>query len=137
VPFFAHVDEFQTFGTDAFATLLSEARKFAAHFCLANQFSDQLDQIVRASVLGNVGALLVFRVSGYDAMLLAPEFDPLPPHELVDQPPFTAWLRRDIGHEHVDLLPRLYISLDRLAVIRRQSRRNFGRPREVVEKMFE
>ena len=30
VPFFAHVDEFQSFGTDAFASLLSEARKFAA-----------------------------------------------------------------------------------------------------------
>lgn len=137
VPFFAHVDEFQSFGTDAFASLLSEARKFAAHFCLANQFSDQLDQLVRASVLGNVGALLVFRVSGYDAMLLASEFDPLPPHELVDQPPFTAWLRRDIGHEHVDLLPRLYVSLNRLATIRQQSGRNFGRPREVVEKIFQ
>ena len=71
VPFFAHIDEFQSFGTDAFASLLSEARKFAAHFCLANQYIDQLDPAVRAAVLGNAGALIVFRVSGYDAMLLA------------------------------------------------------------------
>src|SRR5439155_18599639 len=32
VPFFVHVDEFQTFSSDAFASLLSEARKFATHF---------------------------------------------------------------------------------------------------------
>ena len=137
VPFFAHIDEFQSFGTDAFASLLSEARKFAAHFCLANQYIDQLDASVRAAVLGNAGALLVFRVSGHDAMLLAPEFDPLPPSTLVDQAPFTAWLRRGIGHEHVDLLPRLYEPRGRLELIRRQSRRNFGRPRELVEQTFD
>jgi hypothetical protein len=42
VPFFVHVDEFQTFSSDAFASLLSEARKFATHFALANQYTDQL-----------------------------------------------------------------------------------------------
>jgi len=136
VPFFAHIDEFQSFGTDAFASLLSEARKFAAHFCLANQYIDQLDPSVRAAVLGNAGALLVFRVSGHDALLLASEFDPLPPSALVDQAPFAAWLRRGIGHEHVDLLPRLYEPRNRLELIRRQSRRNFGRPRELVEQTF-
>ncbi len=30
VPFFVHVDEFQSFGTDAFASLMSEARKYGA-----------------------------------------------------------------------------------------------------------
>lgn len=136
VPFFAHIDEFQSFGTDAFASLLSEARKFAAHFCLANQYVEQLDASVRAAVFGNAGALLVFRVSGHDAMLLSSEFDPLPPSELVDQAPFTAWLRRGIGHEHVDLLPRLYEPRRRLDLIRQQSRRNFGRPRAVIERTF-
>jgi len=47
VPFFAHVDEFQTFSSDAFASLLSEAHKFAHHFALANQFTDQLSNAVR------------------------------------------------------------------------------------------
>ena len=37
VPFFVHVDEFQTFSSDAFASLLSEARKFAVHFALATK----------------------------------------------------------------------------------------------------
>jgi hypothetical protein len=136
VPFFAHIDEFQSFGTDAFASLLSEARKYAAHFVLANQFSLQTDQLVSASVLGNVGTLLVFRVSGYDAMLLSSEFNPVPSHELVDQPPYTAWLRRGIGHEHVDLLPRLYDPGDRQAVVRKQSRRNFSRAQKTIERYF-
>jgi energy-coupling factor transporter ATP-binding protein EcfA2 len=137
VPFFAHVDEFQSFGTDAFASLLSEARKFAAHFCIANQYIEQLDAAVRAAVLGNAGALIVFRVSGADAKVLASEFDPLPPTELVDQPPFSAWLRRGIGHEHVDLLPPQFEGRGRLALIRRQSRRNFGRLRSIIERSFE
>src|SRR6202521_746622 len=85
VPFFALIDEFQSFSSDAFASLLSEARKFAAHFCLANQYIDQIAPSVRAAVLGNAGALLVFRVSGADAEILVSEFDPLPPAELVDQ----------------------------------------------------
>jgi hypothetical protein len=49
VPFFVHVDEFQTFSSDAFATLLSEARKFATHFALANQYTDQLPNAVRSA----------------------------------------------------------------------------------------
>ena len=136
VPFFAHVDEFQSFGTSAFASLLSEARKFAAHFCLANQYVDQLSPSVRAAVLGNAGALIVFRVSGADAELLAPEFSPLAPTELVDQPPHHAWLRRAIGHTHVELLPPIYEPAGRLGHIRKQSRRNFGRSREAIEHSF-
>ena len=76
-PFFVHVDEFQTFSSDAFASLLSEARKFGMHFVLANQYSDQLSNAVRAAVIGNAGTLIVFRVGSRDAELLAPEFRPM------------------------------------------------------------
>src|SRR5665213_2555807 len=51
VPFFVHVDEFQTFSSDAFASLLSEARKFATHFALAIQYTDQLPPAVRSAVI--------------------------------------------------------------------------------------
>ena len=78
-----------------------------------------------------------FACPGTTRMLLASEFDPLPPSELVDQAPYTAWLRRGIGHEHVDLLPRLYEPRGRLELIRRQSRRNFGRPRALIEQTFD
>ena len=133
-PFFVHVDEFQSFSTDAFASLLSEARKFAVHFSLANQYTEQLSEGVRAAVLGNAGTLMVFRVSAEDARLLAPEFHPLPAHELLDQSPHRAWLRRgDSGHRAVFVSPRLYGSRHRRHTVIAQSRRNFGRPRTVIE----
>lgn len=134
IPFFVHVDEFQTFSSDAFATLLSEARKFATHFCLVNQFTDQLPHSVRSAVLGNAGSLIAFRVGSRDAELLAPEFHPMEPGALTDQAPFTAWLRRsDAGRDRITAEPKLYSSLGSAAAIQEQSRQRFGRPREIIE----
>jgi hypothetical protein len=136
-PFFVHVDEFPNFATDAFASMLSESRKFGTHFCLAAQYLDQTAHQVRAAVLGNAGTLMVFRVSAADAELLAPEFHPLPPPELADQPPFRAWLRRnDPGHNAVFLKPALYPSRNRRDRIIAQSRRNFARPRAAIERSY-
>jgi hypothetical protein len=104
VPFFVLIDEFSNFSTDTFAALFSEARKFAAHFTLAAQFIEQMSDIVLAAVLGNAGTLIVFRVSSNDAAILAPKFHPLPAHELADQSPFRAWVRRsDAGHRPIFL----------------------------------
>ena len=129
-----HVDEFQTFSSDAFASLLSEARKFATHFCLANQYTDQLSHAVRSAVIGNAGTLVVFRVGSSDAELLAPEFRSLERGALSDQEPFTAWLRRGAGgHHRIDVEPKLYESLGTRDAIVRQSRQRFGRPRRDIE----
>jgi energy-coupling factor transporter ATP-binding protein EcfA2 len=131
VPFFVHVDEFQNFSTDSFASLLSEARKFATHFCLANQYLEQIALNVRAAVLGNAGTLMVFRVSSNDAEILAPEFHPLPAHELASQWPFRAWLRRlDSDQRPIELEPPLFPSRDRKKKVIVQSRRNFARQRK-------
>jgi hypothetical protein len=136
-PFFVHIDEFQNFSTDAFASLLSEARKFKAHFCLANQYLEQVPLSVRAAVLGNAGTLIAFRVSSNDAELLAPEFHPLPAPELAGQPPFTAWMRRgEHGSRPIYLEPPQYSSRHRRQQVIAQSRRNFGRPRAVIERNF-
>jgi hypothetical protein len=136
IPFFAHIDEFQTFSSDAFASLLSEARKFALHFCLANQYTDQLSNAVRSAVIGNAGTLVVFRVGSRDAELLAPEFRPMDPAGLADQEPFTAWLRRGIGRDRIFAEPMLYESLGTAALIREQSRQRFGRKRNAIEERF-
>ena len=137
VPFFVHVDEFQNFSTDTFASLLSESRKFAAHFCLANQYLEQVHPAVRAAVLGNAGTLMVFRVSSGDAELLAPEFHPLPAPELSDQQPYRAWLRRgDTDHRAIFLEPPRFSSRNRRAHVIAQSRRNFGRARTIIERSF-
>ncbi len=134
VPFFVHVDEFQSFGTETFASLLSEARKFGAHFCIANQFTDQLMPSVRAAVIGNAGSLMVFRVGSTDAELLAPEFHPLPPSELADQAPFTAWLKRGRGgYVTIAASPPLHESRGRHHIVQAQNRRNFGRALADIE----
>ena len=135
VPFFVHVDEAGSFSTDAFASLLSEARKYATHFSLASQYTSQLSDSVRAAVFGNVGTLMVFRVSAADAELIAPEFHPLPAHELLDQSPYRARLRRgDSGHGAIYLSPPLFGSLNRHDKVVAQSRRHFGRPRALIER---
>jgi DNA helicase HerA-like ATPase len=134
VPFFVHVDETQTFSSDAFASLLSEARKFALHFSLANQYTDQLSNAVRSAVIGNAGTLIVFRVGSRDAELLAPEFRPMEPGALGDQEPFTAWLRRGTGRDRIFVEPKLYEPLGTAEAIREQSRQRFGRLRAVIER---
>lgn len=134
VPFFVHVDEFQTFSSDAFASLLSEARKFATHFALANQYTDQLSNAVRSAVIGNAGTLVVFRVGSSDSELLAPEFRPMDPSGLADQEPFTAWLRRGVGRDRIFAEPQLYKALTTTQAIREQSRQRFGRSRAAIER---
>ncbi len=124
VPFFVHVDEFQTFS--------SEARKFALHFALANQYTDQLSNAVRSAVIGNAGTLIVFRVGSRDAELLAPEFRPMDPAALADQEPFTAWLRRGLGRDRIFAEPKLYQPRGAGALIREQSRQRFGRHRAAI-----
>jgi hypothetical protein len=134
VPFFVHVDEFQTFSSDAFASLLSEARKFATHFALANQYTDQLPHTVRSAVIGNAGSLVVFRVGSRDAELLASEFRPMDTGALADQEPYTAWLRRGIGRDRIFAEPKLYQPIGSAEAIRSQSRQRFGRLRHLVER---
>lgn len=126
VPHFIHVDEFQSFTTDAFASIFSEARKFAAHFCLANQYTKQVPELVRAAILGNAGSLIVFCVAAADAELLAPEFG-LPPATLSQQPPFHAWVRRDNDFTTVAACPWLIRPRGRRETVIAQSRRHFGR----------
>jgi hypothetical protein len=149
IPFFAHIDEFQTFSSDAFASLLSEARKFALHFALANQFTAQLSNAVRAAVIGNAGTLIVFRVGSEDAALLAPEFAvgtldaglmlspenrPVVAGDLASQEPFTAWMRRGLGRDRIFVEDKLYGARGAAEAIREQSRQRFGRHRSVIER---
>jgi hypothetical protein len=134
IPFFAHIDEFQTFSSDASASLFSEARKFALHFCLANQYTDQLSNAVRSAVIGNAGTLVVFRVGSRDAELMAPEFRPLDPAALSGQEPFTAWLRRGLGQDRIFAEDKSYSSRATAEAIREQSRQRFGRPRAAIER---
>ena len=72
--FFIYLDEFQSFTTRALATMLPELRKYKVGLVLAHQHLAQLDPEVRASVLGNVGTTVSFRVGPADATALVPQF---------------------------------------------------------------
>jgi Type IV secretory pathway, VirD4 components len=75
-PFFLYLDEFQTFTTLAFASMLAELRKYGVGLTLAHQHLHQLEPDVRHAVLGNAGTLIAFRVGAEDAPILASELQP-------------------------------------------------------------
>ena len=90
VPFHLYIDEFQNFTTDAFASILSEARKFAFTLTIGHQYLGQLTLPIRDAVLGNVGNIVAFRVGADDAEVLS--------HELGD---FIAPVFRDLTRGEV------------------------------------
>ncbi len=84
IPFYLYVDEFQNFATDSFATILSEARKYALNLTVANQYIAQMSQDVRDAVFGNVGSIIAFRTSADDARVMQKYFEPhFEEHDLV------------------------------------------------------
>jgi hypothetical protein len=72
------VDEYQSFATESFPTLQSEARKYGIDVIVAHQYRDQLDDLNKGSTL-NVANFIVLRVSGRDSFDLAAQFDNTPP----------------------------------------------------------
>ena len=96
--FYLYVDEFQNFVTDAFAGILSEARKYRLNLTVAHQYTAQLisdkSSAVRDAVFGNVGTMIVFRVGSDDADFLEKEFDPeFTPGDLVNLPNYKIYLK--------------------------------------------
>ena len=92
--FFLYVDEFQNFATESFATILSEARKYRLNLIVAHQYIEQLGDVVKAAVFGNVGTMVVFRIGAEDADFLEKEFSPtFIPEDLVALPNYHVYLK--------------------------------------------
>ena len=68
------IDEFQNFSSGAFASILSEARKFRLSLVLSHQFTSQLEPEIRDAVFGNIGTTIAFQLSASDADLMAKEY---------------------------------------------------------------
>ncbi len=75
--FYLFVDEFQNFANASFADILSEARKYKLNLTIAHQYIEQMDEIVRPAVFGNVGTMIAFRVGATDGEVLEQEFAPV------------------------------------------------------------
>jgi hypothetical protein len=77
---------FQNFATDSFASILSEARKYALTLTLAHQYLEHL----RQSVFGNSGSFISFRVGAEDAPLVAKHLGIRNPQQVQDLPNYRA-----------------------------------------------
>lgn len=77
VDFYLYADEFQNLVTTTFENLFSEARKYGVNMIVAHQYLSQLLPEVLATVLGNSGTIVIFRIGGTDAEKLEAEMVPI------------------------------------------------------------
>ncbi len=138
--FYLYVDEFQNFATESFANILSEARKYRLNITLGHQYINQMDEIVRDAVFGNVGTLAVFRVGAEDAEFLEKEFSPeFTATDLVNLPKYNIYLKLMIdgisGHPFSaqTLPPPEPLEISNREKIINASRQRYGVKRDIVE----
>lgn len=92
--FYLYVDEFQSFASESFADILSEARKYKLNLNIAHQYIQQMPENVQAAVFGNVGTMVVFRVGSSDAEIFEKEFSPtFTADDIVNLGKFQMYLR--------------------------------------------
>ncbi len=139
IPFFMYVDEFQNFTSKAFATILSEARKYRLSLNITHQYIEQLDDDMRAAVLGNVGTLIAWRVGVQDAEYLQKELAPASVDDLVSNETFTFYIRMLIDGAPAKPFnvrsnpPDAHEHAEHARYIKEFSRLTYGRDREAVE----
>ncbi len=138
--FYLYVDEFQNFATESFANILSEARKYRLNLIVGHQYINQMDEIVRDAVFGNVGTLAVFRVGAEDAEFLEKEFTPeFTAEDLVNTTKYNIYLKLMIDgvashpFSAITLPPPLPLVESNRSKIIEASRGTYGVKREIVE----
>lgn len=137
VDFCLYIDEFQNFTTDAFDSIVSEARKYRLSLCIAHQYLDQLSGKVRQAILGNVGNLVMFTLGGGDAETLAIESKPFNSQTLREQGRGDMLMRYIEGGISMEPVRLTGIVLEHRQGSRQRvinhSRSRFGKPRVTVE----
>lgn len=92
-PFALLIDEFPSFTTEAFATLLPEARKYGLSLTLAHQHISQVERPVFDAVLGNVGTVIAFRNGAQDAPEISRQLDDVSASDLIRLPNHHAYIQ--------------------------------------------
>ena len=131
------IDEFQSFATDIFADILSEARKYKLNLVIAHQYITQMNEEVQNAVFGNVGTMISFRIGPFDAEVFAKLFAPhfleedfvnLNRGEMyislmingVGSSPFSATnIRREYPDRNIELINKIIHSSRKLYAINR------------------
>ncbi len=150
--FWLYVDEFQNFATDAFATILSEARKYHLGLIIAHQYIGQLthqqtpgggtreDPTIRDAVFGNVGTMMNFKIGAADAEYMAKEYAPLlSEQDVINVANYSAYIKLNIDNTTTRPFSLSTIwdetgKNEKVAkLIKDYSRLKYGRKREFVD----
>jgi hypothetical protein len=133
------VDEFQSFTSDSFASILSEARKYGLCLTLSHQYIEQVKPEIREAVFGNVASLIAFRVGQTDAEILERQFgNVFPGATLTSLPNFQVCAKVLSGGEVLEpflgktLVPQSGRCGGKDTIIRR-SREKYATRRQIVE----
>ncbi|HWD38302.1 MAG TPA: DUF87 domain-containing protein [Fimbriimonas sp.] len=138
--FHLYLDEFQSYATESFVTILSEARKYRLCLTLAHQYMDQIKPRIRDAILGNVGSIVAFRVGHRDAAMLENAFGNSFPAErftsLGNREIIAKLLREGQDREAIQgrTLPPHGVPHRRRDIIIQRSRDHYGTRREIVER---
>jgi len=138
--FYLFIDEFQNFSTDAFESILSEARKYRSCLTLSHQYIDQLPLPIRQAVFGNAGTLISFRIGNTDAEVMAKEFGgTFSPSVLVDLDRYEAAVKLLEGGSNREpfrakMLPPLQNRVGRRDKLIKQSRIRFTMLRAKIDR---
>jgi len=93
-PFYLYIDEFQTFSTESFANILSEARKYNLNLIITHQYIKQLTEKVKDAVFGNVGTIISFRIGPDDASFIEKQFTPdFTENDLINIPNYNFYIK--------------------------------------------
>ncbi|MFH2063263.1 MAG: type IV secretion system DNA-binding domain-containing protein [bacterium] len=137
--FYLYVDEFQNFANESFASILSEARKYRLNLMVAHQYIEQMDEVTRAAIFGNVGSIITFRVGAADATFMEQEFMPtFTPEDLVNLRKHDIYLKLMIDGAasepfSASTLPPVADSTGSTEKVIRVSRERYSRPKATIE----
>lgn len=137
--FYLYIDEFQNVTTDSIASILSEARKYRLSLTIAHQYIEQIEENIRNAVFGNVGSMVVYRVSPENADIFAKQFDPVfTPQDIIKLENYNSYVKMLVrGMPTKPFNMRAYPTptgdITLAEKLKQLSYFKFGRPREEVE----
>jgi len=152
--FYLFVDEFQNFVTDAFVTILSEARKYELALIMAHQYIGQLvgktaaygeaSTQMRDAIFGNVGTIMSFKVGAEDAEYMGKEYAPvLSEQDVIGIPNFSCYCKLNINNvqSRPFSMTTIYDESERNeklgGLVKEYSRMKYGRKKVFVDQEIE
>jgi hypothetical protein len=140
--YYLYIDEVQRFVVTSLSQMFSEAAKFGLSLIVAHQYLRQLEGNTLESLMGNVGATIMFRVGPQDAQALAPFVRPEhSSDDLLNLDRFLAIVKMQLegrtlpafSLDTVEPVTPPEDALDRKQRIVDASRTRYARPRAEIE----